>query len=40
MINLSLDAQLLSLGWLAIGIVVYFAYSKKRAKLNRPQEIE
>ena len=40
MINLSLDAQLLSLGWLAIGIIVYFAYSKKRAKLNRPEEIE
>lgn len=32
--NLSLDAQLLSLSWLAIGIVVYFAYSKRNSKLN------
>jgi APA family basic amino acid/polyamine antiporter len=35
MINLSLDAQLLSLGWLVVGIIVYFGYSKKRSKLNQ-----
>jgi len=34
MINLSHDAQLLSLGWLAVGILVYFGYSKKRSRLN------
>ncbi|MES2800100.1 MAG: amino acid permease [Bacteroidota bacterium] len=32
--NLSVDAQLLSLGWLAIGIVVYFLYSRRHSKLN------
>ena len=37
MINLSLDAQLLSLGWLAIGIIVYFGYSKTRSKLNNEE---
>jgi len=36
-INLSIDAQLLSLGWLAIGILVYFGYSKKRSKLNNQE---
>ncbi|MCC9018808.1 MULTISPECIES: APC family permease [Flavobacterium] len=39
MINLSHDAQFLSLGWLAIGILVYFGYSKKRSRLNN-NEIE
>ena len=34
MINLSHDAQLLSLGWLAIGIFVYFLYGKRNSKLN------
>ncbi|MBY0244381.1 MAG: amino acid permease [Sphingobacteriaceae bacterium] len=34
MINLSIDAQKLSLGWLLIGVIIYFAYSKKRSKLN------
>ena len=37
MINLSLDAQLLSLGWLAIGIIVYFGYSKTRSILNNEE---
>jgi APA family basic amino acid/polyamine antiporter len=35
MINLSLDAQLLSLGWLAIGVLVYFIYGKRNSKLNK-----
>jgi APA family basic amino acid/polyamine antiporter len=38
MINLSHDAQLLSLGWLAIGILVYFIYGKRNSKLNNQQE--
>jgi APA family basic amino acid/polyamine antiporter len=38
MINLSTDAQTLSLGWLLIGVVIYFLYSKKRSKLNNPEE--
>jgi APA family basic amino acid/polyamine antiporter len=25
--------------WMAIGLVVYFTYSKKRSKLNNPGEI-
>lgn len=32
--NLSFDAQLLSLSWLAIGIVIYFAYSRRKSNLN------
>ena len=38
MINLSTDAQTLSLGWLFIGVIIYFLYSKKRSKLNNPEE--
>ncbi len=34
MINLSVDAQLLSLSWLAIGIVIYFLYSRRKSHLN------
>ncbi len=36
MINLSIDAQMLSLGWLIIGIFIYFVYGKRKAKLNNP----
>lgn len=32
--NLSIDAQLLSLSWLAIGIVIYFSYSRRKSNLN------
>lgn len=37
----ALDAQTLKVafGWMAIGLVVYFAYSKKRSRLNNPGEI-
>jgi APA family basic amino acid/polyamine antiporter len=38
MINLSHDAQLLSLGWLAIGILVYFLYGKRNSKLNNQEK--
>lgn len=34
MINLSKDAQMLSMGWLIIGILIYFLYGKKNSKLN------
>jgi basic amino acid/polyamine antiporter, APA family len=35
MINLSKEAQLLSLGWLVIGVVIYFLYSRQHSKLNK-----
>ena len=38
MINLSIDAQLFSLGWLVIGILIYFIYGKRNSKLNNTQE--
>ena len=38
MINLSKDAQLFSLGWLAIGILIYFLYGKRNSKLNNKEE--
>jgi APA family basic amino acid/polyamine antiporter len=38
MINLSLDAQMLSLAWLAIGVLVYFIYGKRKSNLNNPTE--
>lgn len=38
MINLSIDAQLFSLGWLAIGVLIYFLYGKRNSKLNKSQE--
>ena len=34
MINLSVDAQLLSITWLVVGVLVYFAYGKRKSKLN------
>jgi APA family basic amino acid/polyamine antiporter len=37
MINLSIDAQMLSLGWLVIGIFIYFIYGKRKAKLNHQE---
>ncbi|MBC7493537.1 MAG: amino acid permease [Flavobacterium sp.] len=36
MINLSIDAQMLSIGWLVIGVFIYFIYGKRKAKLNNP----
>ncbi len=38
MINLSLDAQMLSMGWLAIGVLVYFLYGKRNAKLGKENQ--
>jgi APA family basic amino acid/polyamine antiporter len=37
MVNLSVDAQALSLGWLVIGIVIYLIYGKRKAKLNNKE---
>jgi APA family basic amino acid/polyamine antiporter len=34
MINLSVQAQFFSLGWLAIGVLIYFLYGKRNSKLN------
>lgn len=36
MINLSVNAQLLSLSWLVVGVLVYLAYGKRMSKLNLP----
>lgn len=35
--NLSADAQHLSLGWLGLGVIIYFLYSRKNSKLNNPR---
>jgi APA family basic amino acid/polyamine antiporter len=32
--NLSLDAQLLSISWLVIGVIIYFLYSRRKSNLN------
>jgi APA family basic amino acid/polyamine antiporter len=37
MINLSIDAQMLSLGWLVIGVFIYLVYGKRKANLNNPE---
>ncbi|PZR13345.1 MAG: amino acid permease [Flavobacterium psychrophilum] len=34
MINLNYQAQLLSLGWLALGVLIYFSYGKFNSRLN------
>lgn len=38
MINLSIDAQKLSLGWLLIGIIVYYAYGRRNSRLNEANQ--
>lgn len=35
MINLSIDAQLLSLSWLVVGFLVYYAYGKRNSKIGK-----
>jgi APA family basic amino acid/polyamine antiporter len=37
MVNLSIEAQMLSLGWLVVGVFIYFLYGKRKAKLNNPE---
>ena len=34
MLNLSVGAQLLSLSWLGIGVLIYFLYSRRNSKLH------
>jgi APA family basic amino acid/polyamine antiporter len=34
MINLSVGAQLLSLSWLGLGVIIYFLYSRQHSKLH------
>lgn len=36
MLNLNLDTWIRFLVWLAIGVVVYFAYSRRKSRLNTP----
>jgi APA family basic amino acid/polyamine antiporter len=38
MAKLSIDAQQFSLGWLALGLLIYFIYGKRNSKLNNTQE--
>jgi APA family basic amino acid/polyamine antiporter len=35
-ISLPLNTQLSALGWMLVGLVIYFTYSKSRSKLNLP----
>ncbi len=35
MINLSKEAQMLSMGWLVLGVVIYFAYSRTNSNLHK-----
>ena len=34
--NLSIGAQLLSVSWLGLGVLIYFLYSRRNSKLNNP----
>jgi APA family basic amino acid/polyamine antiporter len=34
MLNLSIGAQLLSVSWLGIGVLIYFLYSRRNSKLH------
>ncbi len=36
-VNLSIEAQKLSMGWLVIGVIVYFAYGKRNSNLEKNQ---
>jgi basic amino acid/polyamine antiporter, APA family len=38
MVNLSIGAQLLSLSWLGLGVIIYFLYSRRNSKLNNSKE--
>jgi basic amino acid/polyamine antiporter, APA family len=38
MVNLSIGAQLLSLSWLGLGVIIYFLYSRRNSKLNSSKE--
>ncbi len=38
--NLSHDAKLLSLAWLALGVIIYFTYSLRNSKLHKPGGLE
>ncbi|UVI35497.1 amino acid permease [Brevibacterium spongiae] len=39
MLNLNMDTWIRFLVWLAIGLIVYFAYSRKHSRLNTPAEV-
>lgn len=38
-VGLPTDTQISALGWMVLGLVVYFAYSKKNSKLGNPANI-
>ena len=40
MLNLSLETWLRFLIWLAIGLAIYFAYSRQRSRIGQPGYID
>ncbi len=40
MLNLSVETWLRFLIWLAVGFIIYFAYSRQRSRLGQPGYID